>query len=224
MRRIIVNEDNFILRVSNDFLMKNTIMKPNEYVLYLNIFRLIQRIEKANEKNELYLDRDEYTFTRNDLSGIFNEHTYENSKLNKILDGMMENQIEEIILNCDYNGKELTVKFDSYEFDRYFMVNKNYTTFDIKDVIGLKGTKIIKIIMLINRFSQNGWIKVKEEDIRMILGKDDMEYYETKYITRELKDIVSKFTGKYKIIKFEPISSNNKITYEFKFDSFKYIY
>lgn len=224
MKRIIVNEDNFILRISNDFLMENTVMKPNEYVLYLNIFRLIQRIEKTNEKNELYLDRDEYTFTRKDLSGIFNEHTYESSKLNKILGGMIENQIEEIILDYDYNGKELTVKFDRYEFDRYFMVNKNYTTFDIKDVIGFKGTKIIKIIMLINRFSQNGWVKVKEEDIRMILGKDDVDNYETKYITRELKDITSKFNGKYKIKNFESSSSQNKIIYEFKFDSFKYIY
>ncbi|MGL5190092.1 MAG: hypothetical protein ACRC7S_10655 [Cetobacterium sp.] len=223
MKRIIVNEDNFILRVSNDFLMENTIMKPVEYILYLNIFRLIQRIEKTNVKNELYLDKDEYTFSRKDLEGIFNEQLYRKSNFDKILDGMIENQIEDIILNCEYNGKELIVTFDNGAFYKYFMVNKNYTTLDVKDFFGVKSTQTIKIIMLMNRFSNTGWVKIKEEDFRFILNKHD-ESLESWVLNKDIKYTLSKLSGKFKVHEFYITKCNGYNQYEFKFDSFKYIY
>lgn len=224
MKRIIVNEDNFMLRVSNNFLMENTIMKPNEYLLYINIFRLIQKIESANIKNEIYIEKDEYSFTKTDLLGIFNDKTYKKCNLDKIIEGMIDNQIEDIILNCDYNGKNLIVEFDRYLFFKYFMTDKNYTSLDVKDFVGLKGIHTIKFMMLINRFSLNGWVKIKEEDIRLLLNKTECDIVETKTLTRDIKLIISRLSDKFTVNDFEIVKYSNYIQYEFKFKSFVYIY
>ncbi|MGL5750370.1 MAG: hypothetical protein ACRCXT_07580 [Paraclostridium sp.] len=224
MERIVVESNSLILRVSNKFLMSNTKMKPSEYLLYLYIFRLIQIRESSNDKMELYIDKDSYYFTRKEISAIFNEQFYQKNQLNKIINGMMENQSEEILVNCDYDGSSLVVEFNHDIFCDYFMSKSNYTTLDLNDFIGIKNITHIKIMMLISRFSTFGWVKIKEDDIRLLLDKFDSDAIQTKTLTRDIKSSIRALSGKYEVFEFTSCSSKNEMQYEFKFKSFNYIY
>ncbi|MGL5752631.1 MAG: HNH endonuclease [Paraclostridium sp.] len=204
--------DDFILKINNQFVMQNINMKPSEYILYLSILMLIQ---KSN------ISKNKYIFNRKDLYGIFNNKSYEKSILNNTLSGMIKNQIEDIILDCDYNGKELVVILNRDIYYKYFILNNNYTTLNIKDFMGIKGTQIIKIMMLFSRFCSTGWIRIREEDVRILLGKCNRDTYKTKHITREIKNIVNKFDGKYSIKNFTSSKVDSDILYEFTFNKFK---
>ncbi|MGL5752630.1 MAG: hypothetical protein ACRCXT_18985, partial [Paraclostridium sp.] len=64
----------------------------------------------------------------------------------------------------------------------------------------------------------------KEEDIRLLLNKIENDSVETKTLTRDIKSIINKLQDKYMIKEFKSCKSKNIMQYEFKFDSFKYIY
>lgn len=224
MKNINICDGNFTIRVGNDFLMENTTMKPSSYIMYLNIFRLIQIRETTNYKNELYITKGFYDFTRNEISGVLNDQFYQKTQLDKILNDMIDNQIEDIIQDFEYDGNTLSIYFDQDVFCNYFMSKSNYTILDIKDFVGIKNINCIKFMMLINRFSSKGWVKIKEEDIRLLLNKIENDSVETKTLTRDIKSIINKLQDKYMIKEFKSCKSKNIMQYEFKFDSFKYIY
>lgn len=215
------DSDDFALNINNEFIMQNTDMKPSSYILYLNILRLIQNAMIPNIQNKIeYNDIKCITFTREDISYVLNEQFYKKSVLNKIISNIIDNQSDNIIEDIKYENNKVHVFVDMDIFNKYFMCDTNYTVINIKNIIGIKNINCIKFIMLISRFKKNGWMKIKESDIRKLLGKES-DLIKTKTLTRDIKSIMLQLDKKIKIKTFDVSDFRREKLYEFTFNKFK---
>lgn len=231
MNEIITGEKSRILRVKDDFVLFGTSMKPSEYVLYLSIIQLIQKRNTYNDMNESSIERYHYDITISELRGLFREKTYQKSQLKELIDNMLDNQSEVIIDNITISEKGICVEFDLHYYNKYFGYMKNYITVDINDFVGIKNINDINMMILFCKYSKSGWVKITEDNIRVLLNKDSIN---KNHLTRDIKSIINKFNDKYSIKNvddeywngsgFKVTNGKNGLIYEFKFDSFKYIY
>lgn len=231
MKEIIVGDKSRIIRMSDDFALFGIDMKPREYILYLSIFQLIQKRNTYNDINESTMERFYYDIPMSELSGLFDKKTYQEKQFKELIDNMLENQSEDILDDITINEKSLHITFDLHYYNKYFGKMDSYITADICDFIGKKNINDIRIMILFCKFYKSGWVKITEYNMRLLLKKQDIQ---TKHLTRDIKSIIKKLNKHYTINNivnnywdgtgFKISNGKNGLIYEFKFNSFKYVY
>lgn len=205
-----------IVRVRNkdiDFFGCKFNGKPSDIIIYFGIISYIQSRRKNNYKVC------EYEIKREYLEGLLNKQSYEKSKMNKILEEMLDNQEDRVISECEYDGRVFNVMINEEKFSKYYEFSKDYTNVDIEKIAGVKNHIDICFHFLFSRYANNGVISIKEECLRLIIGKTHIEF---KNLKRDIESSLKRLSDVFRINNYEIINSKNKKIFKMTFKKFKY--
>lgn len=180
--------------------------KPNEIYFFYIICYLKQKQMTSRENNNCteFQNDDEYTKFSKDIVLSYFDDVYKNDKIFSSLICNLKNGvsflgkdfIEIKIINEIYcDNKFVYIDFNEYEFDKFFMCNKNYTILALDKFRGIKSKNTIMILNYIFMLSEvRGCTYIMIDDLYWIFSKNKNDVL-LKTITRDLKSAISQINN-----------------------------